>query len=524
MNKKFTLILFTFLLCLAGYFICRQAENNLVFQKEIVYQNNNASEVYIVWGINSMQTPPQQFLPDGSYIKDGLVHTRMNNINGSFKKTISLPYNTILNYWMHQTKDYQGHVTDLWDSGGTDKEYSSLNFSTNTLFKPGYFIFLAGFLPLLLLLYFNKDKPFHQHASVYKINNYVPQFDSLRAIAVILVIIHHWFESNKVLNFFPNGPLGVNMFFVLSGFLITGILLKTKKQLEAKETTKVRTFKNFYMRRTLRIFPVYYLFLIVLWLIHDSAIARDGIYYFTYTANYLFFSQQMFPARVAHLWSLAVEEQFYLIWPWLIILINRKWLPYVIGLFMIVGISSNYVFINAGWWVQIFTPACFDAFAIGGFLSFVVAYRHDIIQKIEPWFRYIFIAVISLFLFQVFDYSLLPARTIHSLLTVCIIYYCLFKNNNKIFNYILDNKWLKIMGKVSYGVYLYHLFIPELWMWINKQFNNRGIDLLWNKAMPQEIEPLWFFIQKFSVLMLLCLISWTFIEKPINKLKRHFQH
>ena len=191
---------------------------------------------------------------------------------------------------------------------------------------------------------------------------------------------------------------------------------------------------------------------------------------------------------------------------------------------MIVGISSNYVFINAGWWVQIFTPACFDAFAIGGFLSFVVAYRHDIIQKIEPWFRYIFIAVISLFLFQVFDYSLLPARTIHSLLTVCIIYYYLFKNNNKIFNYILDNKWLKIMGKVSYGVYLYHLFIPELWMWINKQSNNRGIDLLWNKAMPQEIEPLWFFIQKFSVLMLLCLISWTFIEKPINKLKRHFHH
>ncbi len=335
MNKKTAVILIIFSFCIAGYFITKKAEDDSFFQQEIVYRNSNASEVYMVWGVNYMQTPPKQFVPAGSYVKNGVVYTKMNNIDGAFRVKIGLPYNTILNYWMRQTKDRQGNTTDIWDSGGNDREYSSINFTSNKPLKPGYLIFLSGLLPLLLLIFFNRHKPFREQAPVYKISNYIPQFDSIRAIAVILVIIHHWFETNKVLNFFPNGALGVNMFFVLSGFLITGILLKAKKQVEAETTTRGTAFKNFYIRRTLRIFPIYYLLLFVLWLMHDPAIAKDGVYYFTYTANYLFFSQQFFPARVAHLWSLAVEEQFYLIWPWLIILINRKWLPYLIGLFLI---------------------------------------------------------------------------------------------------------------------------------------------------------------------------------------------
>lgn len=524
MHKKIAVILITFSLCIIGYIITKRAENNIMVKKEIVYHNGVAAEVYMVWGINSMQRPARRFISSDSYIKDGVVYTKMNRKDGAFHITMALPNNTILNYWMRQTKDIQGNPTDIWDSGGNDKEYTSEIFATFKTFKAGYFVFLAGLLPLLLWMYFNRHNQFYSHPPLYKISSHIPQFDSIRAIAVILVIIHHWFETNKVLNFLPNGALGVNMFFVLSGFLITGILLKAKEDVEADSAVKGKVIRNFYIRRTLRIFPIYYLLLIALSIIRDPEIAKQGIYYFTYTSNYLFFSKQYFPARVAHLWSLAVEEQFYLIWPWIIILINRQWLPYIMAFFLIIGISSNYIFISNGWWVQIFTPACFDAFAVGGFLSFAVACRQDVIEKIQPWFGYIFSTIAGIFLLQVFDYSFLPARTIHSLMAVCVIYYCLFKNNNRVLNFLLNSKWLIRLGKVSYGVYLYHLFIPELWMWIVTKFQNYGIDLLWNNRVPLSLKTLWLSIQEFSLLLILCMISWTFIEKPINNLKHFFEY
>ncbi len=286
----------------------------------------------------------------------------------------------------------------------------------------------------------------------------------------------------------------------------------------------MRVFKNFYIRRTLRIFPIYYLVLIIFGILNDPAIKQDGIYYFTYTSNYLFYSEQFFPGRLSHLWSLAVEEQFYLLWPWLMILINKRLLPYLIAVFLIIGVSSNYIFTGKGWWVEIFTPSCFDAFAIGGFLSYLINYRHDVIAAIQPKFKWIFSGVLALFLLDVFKYSFLPARSVHALLAIVIIYYCLFKRNNKVLNYVLDNKWLMKMGKVSYGMYLYHLFIPELWIWINKKVNTWDIDLFYNNAMPVEIKPIWLFIQQFAFLLLICVLSWKLIEKPINSLKRKFEY
>ena len=525
MNKKTAAIILVFVACIGGYFITKSIDENTIAEKRIVYHSSTASEVFMVWGINYLELPPQKYWPKGSYAKGGLVYTKMNNNRDTYNVNIGLPYNTILNYWMVQTKDKQGNKTDIWDSGGNDKEYTSVNFTSNQLFRPGYFIFLAGFLPLLLsYLVHRKRQPSSEHLPLFKINSYIPQFDSIRAIAVILVIIHHWFETNKILNFLPNGAIGVNIFFVLSGFLITGILLKAKKQIEAKHITLSTAFKNFYIRRTLRIFPIYYLFLLVLLIIQDPAVVKDAIYYFTYTSNFLFFSAQIFPARVAHLWSLAVEEQFYLLWPWLIILISKKLLPYLIALFLIIGISSNYILLNNGWWLQLFTPSCFDAFAIGGFLSYLIAYRQDVIQAIQPKFKWIFMCVVVVFLFHVFDYAFLPARTIHALLGITIIYYCLFKKNNKMLNHVLDNKWLMKIGKVSYGVYLYHLIVPELWIWVNKQFTNHNFDLLFNKAMPASLEPYWFFLQEVSLLIFLCMVSWYLIEKPVNNLKKHFEN
>lgn len=511
--------------CIAAYIITHHELTKKTVVKEISYTSNTATELYMVWGINYLQMPPKDYWPPGSYEKDSLVYTRIPAMDNKFSINIRLPHGTILNYWMLQKKDKNGNETGIWDAGGDNQQYFIVYFYHDGIFKPGYFIFLAGFLPLLLY-YFKAGKNVITSKSNrgYKISEYIPEFDSIRAIAVLLVIIYHWFEENKILNFIPNGPLGVNIFFVLSGFLITGILLKAKKQIETQGLTRSLAFRNFYIRRTLRIFPIYYLLLIIFWLLGDPVIRGNAVYYFTYTSNYLFYSHQDFPARLAHLWSLGVEEQFYILWPFLILLVKRKYLPYLISLFIVIGISSNYIFTEKSSWVEILTPACFDAFSIGAGLSYILAYRVDIIERIQPIYKWIFFAVLFLFILSIFDYSFLPRRTCHALLAVTIIYYCLFKKNNRVMNYVLENKLLMRIGKISYGVYLYHLFVPELWNWVIKRFASWNIDLLFNNVMPLAFKTTWLFIQHFSILMLICIISWNLIEKPINKLKRKFEN
>ena len=524
MLKKFNKI-FLYIIVSIIFIGCYLVTRKKIIEREIIYTSNTASEVYMVWGTIEGQLPPHNLWPPGSYLKAAMVYSKMSFSNGKFSITQKLPYGSNLYYWMVQTKDKNGNTTDIWDTGGDNKQFYNVVFSYDGLFNPGYFIFLAGFIPLVLLYWRNRNNKLQiTKPPQFRIKQYIPQFDSIRAIAVLLVIVHHWFEGNRVLNFLPNGSLGVNIFFVLSGFLITGILLKAKKQSEEQGLKKSTLFSNFYIRRTLRIFPIYYLLLIIFWIINDPAIKEDGIYYFTYTSNYLFYAEQFFPARLSHLWSLAVEEQFYIFWPWLIVLVNKKYLPYLISLFIIIGLSANYIFISKGWWVQIFTPACFDAFAIGAMLSWVIAYRPEVIEQVQPKFKWICLIILLLFIASVFDYSFLPNRTVHALLAIAIIYYCLFKNSNRLMNTILNNKWLMYIGKISYGVYLYHLFIPELWGWIINKFASWNIDLLYNKAMPGAIKPAWLFMQHFSFLMLICILSWKLIEKPVNNLKGRFEN
>lgn len=151
----------------------------------------------------------------------------------------------------------------------------------------------------------------------------LPSLDGLRAISISLVLFAHCTGTR----FFPSfvfarkelGNLGVRIFFVISGFLITTLLLNEK------EATGKISLKWFYIRRALRIFPAAYAYigaLFVLTALHWISLgSTDFIHAITYTVNY----QEPRPWFVAHLWSLSVEEQFYLLWPALLLLLGRRW-------------------------------------------------------------------------------------------------------------------------------------------------------------------------------------------------------
>ena len=138
----------------------------------------------------------------------------------------------------------------------------------------------------------------------------------------------------------------------------------------------------------------------------------------------------------------------------------------------IIGVSSNYILSAGDYWKPVFTSTCFDAFATGAFLSWLIAYRSDMVQYLSGKFRWIGLIALLLMILMALKIDVLPPRTVHSFFAITVIFYCLFKNNNRPVNFILNNKWLMRIGKVSYGVYLFHLFIPELWGWILAKFNS----------------------------------------------------
>ena len=162
----------------------------------------------------------------------------------------------------------------------------------------------------------------------------IPSLDGLRAISIALVVFAHllgthgFFLSLRVNEHFALGELGVRVFFVISGFLITRLLLAEL------DTTGAIHVGRFYLRRTFRIFPPYYAFilaLVVAELVRWIALAPGDVFHtVTYTSNY----HATRSWNVGHTWSLSVEEQFYLLWPALLVMLGRRRALWIAGLFL----------------------------------------------------------------------------------------------------------------------------------------------------------------------------------------------
>ena len=154
-------------------------------------------------------------------------------------------------------------------------------------------------------------QPCDQYQETARVSH-MPQLDGLRALAVLMVVVHHYVEGGWGLA----ANLGVKLFFVLSGFLITSILLRSRSQSGAAGWNRWRAVRNFYARRFLRIFPLYYL-VVALAAILDVEPTREYLaWLLTYTLNLKMAAQGWYIDHFAHFWTLSIEEQFYLIWPW----------------------------------------------------------------------------------------------------------------------------------------------------------------------------------------------------------------
>ncbi len=352
-----------------------------------------------------------------------------------------------------------------------------------------------------------------EHAGFY------PQLDSLRAIAVLLVIISHWFAQEHFLNrYTANGILGVTLFFVLSGFLITGILLKSKAKVETGGSAG-QAFKIFYIRRSLRIFPVYYLLLFVL-LVFNLASVRDSFWWhFFYGSNFYFWFKDAVEGTLSHFWSLAVEEQFYLVWPAVILFTGRRYLSSVLVTGILIGVMFRLQVVSTSSDVaRLLMPGSLDSFCIGGLLAYGRNTDKNWYGFYLRWQNFFILAAFSLLMVvHTPAFMSLPAAQFSALYLLLIsiafgiiINRVAYTVNTPVFKQLLNNRLLLYIGKISYGIYLFHNFIPFFY----------GLEI---SGIPASLSLYVIQFLRLLTVVAIASVSWFFVEKPVLQLKKRFE-
>jgi peptidoglycan/LPS O-acetylase OafA/YrhL len=341
--------------------------------------------------------------------------------------------------------------------------------------------------------------------------------EGLRGVAVLLVVFGH------VTGWPRGGFIGVDVFFVLSGFLITGILLGCRERLEASETGRRFYVGRFYARRFLRIFPVYYALLVALFIVDFERVRELAPWLFTYTTNLKIAFDGEWIGNIGHLWTLAVEEQFYLLWPWLILFLPRRWLVPALLAIIASGPISRAILsaidldgVRVGLFPRgTFTFAAWDSLGIGA-LTAVLARSSSASSDLLARLRRRLPAIVGLALVGLaIDYYVLPivAWSVIGDVPMAAIFAWLVLAADRGFGGLggrVLGWWpLVAVGTISYGVYLFHPFVTVLLERVGRRV---GLDLA-----PPGFVP---FLATLAVTILVAAISWRLFEKPINDLKR----
>lgn len=280
------------------------------------------------------------------------------------------------------------------------------------------------------------------------------------------MVFYHNFDFAQ---YFFFGWLGVDLFFVLSGFLITDILLRT--------VNLPGYFKNFYAKRVLRIFPLYYLSLIIFFgvLPHIKNFPLDLSFYidhqwwfWTYLQNWflIFYDVGNTTPAIQHYWSLAVEEQYYIVWPFVIFLVRSPKILLAIAGLLLLGVIGIRLYM---WTIQIkdlnyfglYTYTRIDGICVGSMLAILQFMRSPFIKKYFTGLVLLLAAMNFVFYFInkqyhfTYPYLAIVGYTTFAMLFAMIVHEVI-QGDNKFFTFLLNIKPLRFFGKISYGLYVFH--------------------------------------------------------------------
>ncbi len=340
--------------------------------------------------------------------------------------------------------------------------------------------------------------------------NYFPRLNALRGIAIIMVLMQHygWYYLAK----YDFGRYGVDLFFVLSGFLITGILINSKGSIRL-------ALKNFYGRRFLRIFPIYYATIFILLALNDSNVKNSIASLLTYTFNYYAIRNNTGITDISHMWSLSVEEQFYIVWPFLLLPFRKNKAASLTIVALIVAVSLVQLvyspFMNKALnYIATFPRTYF--LSVGGAAAIIFNKRP---VKGNQWLDLLVLAI-SIVLIVI---DAVWSEIILALTWVYFIAKSASPNSfTSIIEKIFSNKLLQRIGLVSYGIYVFHkplaqyVFNP-LYQYMYNKVNWVRIGKPWSYIF---YHPYFLPMVLYPVLAyLFALASYSYFEKPLLKLK-----
>ena len=344
----------------------------------------------------------------------------------------------------------------------------------------------------------------------------VENINGLRAIAALGTILCHFVPhyptQNAIFNVLaPIGNSGVSLFFVISGFVITRILFES---INSKSY-----FSTFYMRRVLRIFPLYYLGLLTFILIPYYFYNKPFVFYDLFLpAIYISNIYRTFEGinfGPGHYWSLAVEEHFYLLWPLLIYVLfknnssNNRIYLIVISLIAI-SIGSKILLSTHGMRFEVFTLSRFDQISLGALLAYWEK-KKICISNIK-FVLIIFLCLFIAGLLKIFSFiSILDIvdSNLIGFIYFAVIGICINQKRNSIITLVLENKILVYLGKISFGLYVFHpLLVRLLYRWNDIRIGNIFLDFL--------------FLTLITILV--SIISFEFYEKKFLQLKTKFKY
>jgi peptidoglycan/LPS O-acetylase OafA/YrhL len=346
-------------------------------------------------------------------------------------------------------------------------------------------------------------------------------FDAFRFFSFFLVFLLHLPKSeNTLISFFQkSGGIGVSFFFVLSGFLITYILLYEKQE------TGIVSLKNFFARRILRIWPLFYLMIgfafISQWALSHFGIATssdgydpDWTFSLLFLENYKMMMEGSFPngAPLRVMWSLCIEEHFYILWGIIFFIIQPKRIPWLIAISIVVAnITRIFYLTNEINTLDVFSNL--DLFAFGAIPAYLLIYNNDLLKKINRpslSIKYSILILCLAFIFIVpnIQSDIIPyvESTLFGLLFSLVILFTLGKKPI----HIKDSFLISKLGIYTYGLYLMHTIVILFILQINKIL---------------EMEMSWWInsVLALFITIIVSYISYHLIEKRFLKLKRYFR-
>lgn len=352
----------------------------------------------------------------------------------------------------------------------------------------------------------------------------INSLDGIRALSIIMVLLGHASETmpevinhNIIFRLLSNSSLGVKIFFVISGYLITRLLLKEKAK------TGHIDVKDFYIRRIFRIFPVFYLYIAITVLIKIFLVKDIFTNYSLagYAALYLWNYQVLFHPIVGHdngywffghFWSLSMEEQFYLIWPLVFINLTpislKKIVLGIIFLMPFLRVITYFIMPNTRGQIGMMLHTGGDSILVGCLGALIENTENlkekwmKIIQsKYLIWCIAVFMFIISPLLSMRFkgNYNLILGISLNNICIMFLIFWCI--NVESKISRFLNAKYVMHVGVLSYSLYIWQqLFLTKIYTsWVNK------------------------FPQNLLLVFIVATFSYYIIEKPILGLKKRLK-